>query len=74
MEVIKDFKFRVNVSRDYYVKKSDAGACLSKEGARYVKKEKMAFKEQEVTVDEMLQYALKGHTFCNLFDYDVNKQ
>ena len=34
----------------------------------------MAFREQDVTVDEFLRYALNGYTFCNLFDYNPNKE
>ena len=68
------FRFRINVSRDYYEKKDDALACLSRAGARAVGKEKMAFSEQNVTVSEFMGYALTGHTFCNLFAFDPDKQ
>lgn len=73
MEVKCNFKFRVNVSNDYYVKKTDASACLSKDGAKSIGKVKMAFREQVVTVDEFLQYALNGYAFCNLFHFDTNQ-
>ena len=73
MEVKYNFKFRVNVSNDYYVKKTDASACLSKDGAKSIGKVKMAFREQVVTVDEFLQYALNGYAFCNLFHFDTNQ-
>ena len=73
MEVKYNFKFRVNVSNDYYVKKTDASACLSKDGAKSIGKVKMAFREQDVTVDEFLQYALNGYAFCNLFHFDTNQ-
>ena len=73
MEVKSNFKFRVNVSNDYYVKKTDASACLSLAGAKAIKKVKMAFREQDVTVDEFLTYALNGYAFCNLFDFDPDQ-
>lgn len=73
MEVKYNFEFRVNVSNDYYVKKTDASACLSKDGAKSIGKVKMAFREQDVTVDEFLQYALNGYAFCNLFHFDTNQ-
>ena len=69
-----NFKFRVNVSNDYYVKKSDASACLSKDGAKAIGKVKMAFREYDVTVDQFLEGATKGYAFCNLFDYNPNKE
>lgn len=68
------FKFRTNVSLDYYEKKTDAIACLSKEGASKIGKNKMAFTEMSVTVSEFLELATSGHAFCNLFDYDPNKK
>ena len=74
MTIWEPFKFRINISRDYYEKKSDAIACLSREGAKSIGKEKMAFDEHNVTVSEFLNYALTGHTFCNLFSFDPNQQ
>lgn len=74
MIIWEPFKIRINISRDYYEKKSDAIACLSREGAKAIGKEKMAFDEHNVTVSEFLNYALTGHTFCNLFSYDPNQQ
>lgn len=70
----KNFKFKTNVSFDYYEKKTDATACLSRAGADAIQKEKMAFFEQDVTVPQFLSLATSGHTFCNLFDYDPNQQ
>lgn len=73
MLIDKDFKFRVNISREFYEKKTDATACLSQIGAKAIGKEKMAFKEWDVTVDQFLQCAMNGYTFCNLFAFDPNK-
>ena len=69
----RNFKFRVNISNDWYEKKTDATACLSLKGAKYIGKEKMAFRECDVTVDQFLQCAMNGYTFCNLFTFDPNK-
>ena len=74
MEVKRDFEFRVNVSRDNYANKGEASACLSLAGAKAVGKVKMAFREKSLTVDQFLQQALTGHSFCNLFDYDPNQK
>lgn len=74
MEVKRDFVFRVNVSNDSYMTKSEASACLSRAGAEAVGKVKMAFRETSLTVDQFLQQALSGHSFCNLFDYDPNQK
>ena len=74
MEIKRDFVFRVNVSNDSYTTKSEASACLSRAGAEAVGKVKMAFRETSLTVDQFLQQALSGHSFCNLFDYDPNQK
>lgn len=68
------FRFEINVSRDYYEKKTDATACLSLIGAKKINKEKMAFDEKHITVDEFLALATSGHCFCNLFAPDPNKE
>ena len=73
MFIDNNFKFRVNISNDFYVKKTDATACLSQTGAKAIGKQKMAFREYEVTVDQFLRSALNGYTFCNLFEYDPNQ-
>lgn len=73
MLIDRDFTFRLNISRDYYEKKTDATACLSRAGAKAIRKEKMAFREWDVTVDEFLWGAINGYTFCNLFEFDQNK-
>lgn len=74
MKENKNFKFKTNVSLDCYEKKTDASACLSKQGAKAVNKSKMAFKVQDVTVPEFLSLATSGHTFCGLFAYDANQK
>ena len=68
------FTFRTNVSLDFYEKKSDATACLSREGAKAIGKNKMAFKEVSVSVPEFLDLATTGHAFCNLYEYNPNKK
>lgn len=74
MKIDSNFVFRVNVSSDSYTTKSEASACLSRAGAEAVGKVKMAFRETSLTVDQFLQQALTGHSFCNLFDYDPNQK
>lgn len=74
MRIDSNFVFRVNVSNDSYITKSEASACLSRAGAEAVGKVKMAFRETSLTVDQFLQQALTGHSFCNLFDYDPNQK
>ena len=74
MRIDSDFVFRVNVSNDSYMTKSEASACLSRAGAEAVGKVKMAFRETSLTVNQFLQQALTGHSFCNLFDYDPNQK
>ena len=69
----RNFTFRVNISNDWYEKKTDATACLSLKGAKYLGKEKMAFREYDVTVDQFLEGATKGYTFCNLFEFDPSR-
>jgi len=69
-----NFRFRTNVSLDYYEKKTDAIACLSREGANAIGKSKMAFREVSLTVPQFLEFATTGHAFCNLYDYDPNQK
>ena len=54
-EIKRNFVFRVNVSNDSYMTKSEASACLSRAGAEAVGKVKMAFRETSLTVDQFLQ-------------------
>jgi len=68
------FKFRTSISRESYPDKATAKACLSATGAKKIGKAKMAFKEQEVTVQEFVDYAVSGYAFCNLFNFDSTKQ
>lgn len=70
MNIIEDFKFRVSVSREGYEDKNDAKMCLSATTARELGRQKMAFKEVEVSVEEFIDYAISGHAFCNLFRFE----
>ena len=74
MITINNFRFRVNVSIDTYTNKKEATACLSRVGAKTIEKEKMAFVEKSLLVSDFLELATSGHTFCNLFNIDPNKQ
>lgn len=69
-----NYTFRVNISLDGYARKSDSTACLSRAGAKAIGKEKMAFVEQSITVDDFLFYASSGHSFANLFSFNPNKE
>ena len=69
-----DFTFRTSISREGYQDKDTAKMCLSSLTAKKVGKEKMAFKEQVVSIDEFLDYAIHGYAFCNLFKFDENKK
>ena len=74
MKTINDFKFQINISVDSYKDKVEAQDCVAtRELARKHGKEKMAFKEQTVTVSEFIQYAISGHSFCNLFNVQPDK-
>ena len=74
MNNIENFKFLTNVSIDTYKNKQEATACFSKEGAKAIGKNKMAFMEQSVTVTDFLGLATSGHAFCNLFNFDPNSK
>lgn len=74
MKVLNNYKFKVSISREGYEDKETAKMCLSSVTAKELGKVKMAFKEQEITTDEFIDYATKGYAFCNLFKFDVNKK
>ncbi len=73
MKEIKDYKFPVSISREGYNSKEEVTACLTRGGAKGLGKEPMAFKEQTVTIDEFANYAITGHSFCNLFNVENKK-
>ncbi len=68
MKNISNFRFRTSISREGYSNKEEARCCLSFKDAKAINKEKMAFKEREVTIDEFVNYATNGYAFCNLFN------
>lgn len=74
MNVIDDFSFLVSISREGYESKEDAKLCLASGTAKLVGRQKMAFKEMEVTIGDFINYAINGHAFCNLFRFDENKE
>lgn len=73
MRTEENFKFKVSISREGYENKVIAKACLSSLTSKQVGKVKMAFKQQEVTVDEFIGYATTGYAFCNLFEFEDKK-
>ena len=74
MERINNFKFTLNVTRESYENKQDALACLSTAGAKAIGRNKMAFEEKTVTVDEFLNLAVSGYAFCNRYQFDTTKK
>lgn len=70
----KNFTFRISVSKDFYKTKDEARACLFFKGAKKLGREKMAFREMQVTTSEFLEYAISGYAFCGLFQVDANKK
>lgn len=69
-----EFTFRTSISREGYKDKDTAKQCLSSLTAKKIGKVKMAFKEQVVTVQDFLNYAVNGYAFCNLFKFDENQR
>ena len=71
------FKFNVSVSTESYWNKEDVNACIGSsknETNKQIRqkygrssKAKISFREVEVTALELLDYCIKGHSFCNLF-------
>lgn len=67
-------KFRINVSREGYINKEEALACIKQDTAKKLGKEPMAFMEQELSIPEFLAKASLGHSFCHLFENDPGKK
>ncbi len=74
MQSIKNFKFTLNVSNEGYQNKKEAIACLTSKGAAAINRKKMCFFEREITVDEFLNKAQSGHSFCALFRFEEGKK
>lgn len=72
MKINKDFKFILNISNEGYNKKTDATACLSAKGAEAISRKKMCFFENTVTVDEFLEKAQQGHSFCAIYRFEAD--
>lgn len=70
----QNYRFWTNISLDGYKKKSDASACLTRKGAKNVGMETMSFYCAQVNIKDFLWLAVNGHTFCNLFDYETDKE
>lgn len=66
-------RFRINRSTDYYESKQQAIECLTGKGAKLNNKLRMAFREESLTVDEFINSAVNGYSFCNLFSYEDKK-
>ena len=72
MNYNETFKFRVNISSEYYETKEISKATLTTTGAKSIGKNKMSFKEKEVTAREMLNYAVSGYSFAPVFEVNPN--
>lgn len=73
MESNKDFQFEVSISKDAYKSKEETNAATASGDEGKARRKalgltnKICFKEQEVTVEQLLERVLEGHTFCYLF-------
>jgi hypothetical protein len=73
MYIKKDFIFPVSISKDAYETKEQITAAIAagEEGKQLRKDaclaEKVSFRQDSVTPDKLLNYALDGYTFCALF-------
>ena len=74
MKKIDDFKFTLNVSNEGYEQKTDATCCLSEKGALAINRKKMCFFEETLSVDEFIDKAEKGHSFCALYRFEQGKK
>lgn len=72
METNKDFKFTLNISAEGYELKTDATCCLSSKGAKAIGRKKMCFFENTINVDEFIEKAYKGHSFCALYRFHAD--
>ena len=73
MECNKDFRFEVSISKDAYKSKEETNAATASGDEGKARRKalgltnKICFKEQEVTVEQLLERVLEGHTFCYRF-------
>lgn len=70
----REFKFNISISREGYKDKNEATKCLTQTSAKTIKKEVIAFKEEQVTVDELIEKAVNGYAFCYLYDIQPDKK
>lgn len=68
METKRDFKFVASISKMGYATKQDVINTLGRENRKKYSTESLRFKEQTVTVDEIVDLIGNGHAFCALFD------
>ena len=71
MEINKDFRFEVSISKDAYKSKAETNAAIMGDNEGRVQrknlglKDKLCFKTQTVMPQELLDLALHGYTFCH---------
>ena len=69
----REFKFNISISREGYKDKAEATKCLTLSTAKEIGKTVIAFKEESVTVDELIDKAVNGYAFCYLFKFEDKK-
>ena len=78
-----DFRFRINRSLHGYKSKEQTKIALSTSKIREYNKGienpkeqimKMSFIEEEISIDEFVQLATSGYSFCHLFKYDPSRK
>ena len=68
MEKRQDFKFVASISKMGYATKQDVINTLGRENRKKYGTESLRFREQTVTVDEIVDLISDGYAFCATFD------
>lgn len=68
METKRDFKFVASISKMGYATKQDVINTLGRENRKKYGTESLRFREQTVTVDEIVNLIGDGYAFCATFD------
>lgn len=68
METKRDFKFVASISKMGYATKQDVINTLGRENRKKYGAESLRFREQTVTVDEIVDLIGDGYAFCATFD------
>lgn len=68
MKTKKNFKFRTNLTNEYYTTKTELISCLTSKGAEAIQRKKICFIEQELSIDEYREKKMSGYCHCALFN------